>query len=388
MGRRRNGASSRGAYVLAGNTAARYLVERGILDPSEVAAGEIEVGEFLGRNRCVQVLRGARPGYFLKQAPDVEARGLVAHEAAAYAQLRRPGTELSGYMPQPVAWDPAAGILVLETIPGARTLGEQQRRTGSLSARAAGELARCLAALHRTGSGHPSPFFSSRPVPGPHPALWLNLPDLSAFRSFSGGNVQLIARVQALPDLERGLDGLRASWICGGLVHHDVTWENCLLVPDEAPSRRSGTRLQLIDWELVELGDPGWDVGAVFAGFLAWWVESLPGVGGLTPERLAARARYPPSRFQPAVRAFWSVYTRCMQFDGAASEERLRRATGYAAAFLVHLAFGHLEQAASITPVACRLVDVACNVLRRPREAAAHLLGLPWRGSGFGAGLR
>ncbi len=63
----------------------------------------------------------------------------------------------------------------------------------------------------------------------------------------SGGNQQLLDILKRYPDFGRILDQLATEWKFDTLVHGDVKWDNCVIVPEAngnvtVETCRSGTR--------------------------------------------------------------------------------------------------------------------------------------------------
>jgi hypothetical protein len=61
----------------------------------------------------------------------------------------------------------------------------------------------------------------------------------------------------------------------------------------------------------------------------------------------------------------------------ATAEQWLLRAVQYAGARLLQTAYELMQTAIQLTGNAVCLLQVSLNFLQRPREAAAHVLGLP-----------
>jgi aminoglycoside phosphotransferase (APT) family kinase protein len=170
------------------------------------------------------------------------------------------------------------------------------------------------------------------------------------------------------------LAGLADEWMPLALIHGDVRWDNCVVFP--APHARRKTRLKLVDWELAGRGDPCWDVGSVFCDYLWCWLESIPDAGAEPSERLLDQAGYPLEAMHPAISAFWTGYTGTMGLSPPEANTQAFRATKYAAARLVQLSYEHLQRRPQITTTAIAAVQLSLNILSRPLEARAVLLGL------------
>jgi hypothetical protein len=127
----------------------------------------------------------------------------------------------------------------------------------------------------------------------------------------------------------------------------------------------------LVDWEIAGPGRAEFDAGTVIGEYLRYWAWSIPIVDPGNPGLLAAHARYPLRRMQPAVKAFWTAY-------GLASSERptLSLVTAMAGLHLLQAAVEHSQDLSAASAHAVTLLQLADNMLRHPDEAAWNLLGL------------
>jgi hypothetical protein len=83
-----------------------------------------------------------------------------------------------------------------------------------------------------------------------------------------------------------------------------MKWDKVLLfqTPD------GGLDFRIVDWEMADLCDADWDVGAVLQSFLAVWILSMPIASGLPPEHYVGMAAQPIEPMRPVLRAFWEAY--------------------------------------------------------------------------------
>jgi hypothetical protein len=82
---------------------------------------------------------------------------------------------------------------------------------------------------------------------------------------------------------------------------------------------------------------------------------------------------------QPAIRSFWESYVRRRGFDRVSSREKLRLATRYGAARLLQTAFEQSQNVSHLTGNLVLLLQLSLNMLARPDEAGADLLGIGHR---------
>ena len=146
-------------------------------------------------------------------------------------------------------------------------------------------------------------------------------------------------------------------------------------------------KVQLIDWELIQIGDAAWDVGAVLRDFLSYWLPSAPLSGDLSAEQMLADARVPLVNLHPAARAFWQAYRASAKINAAAAGNFLRRSLCFAAARMAQAAYelsSNMHEPSNLTVAMLQLV---ANILADPRAASLHLFGIPtaWSRPGHAA---
>ena len=148
------------------------------------------------------------------------------------------------------------------------------------------------------------------------PGIWL-------LRDTSRANIELVRIIQNAAGFPELLDETRALWRSDSMIHNDVKFDNCLVGSLSRGGRT--TRVKIVDWEFAGRGDACWDAGAVLSAYLAFWLSSIPVTGDAPPDRFLELARYPLSKIQPAIRAFWREYIRGMGLDPVAADEWLLR---------------------------------------------------------------
>ena len=186
--------------------------------------------------------------------------------------------------------------------------------------------------------------------------------------------IELTRIIQGSQELCAALDELPATWRDDAVIHGDIRWDNLVAVRRDA-SRR-WTRLQLIDWELCGPGDPAFDIGAYLGEYLRAWLQSIPIIDPLDPGRLLAHAGLPLRRMRPVLRAFWSAYADHARATAPELSRTLRRASRFAGLRLLTAALEEAQGHDELHARVAYLVPLSRNVLRRPDEASADLLGL------------
>jgi hypothetical protein len=367
--------------VLALSELTTYLLDKAHVHPDAVLDGGLTIVDASRRNHNVLVSADPEVGLFIKQGrsdpvrPDAgwTGNGSLAHEAAVYSLLGPLGGPISAALPRCHDFDADRCVLILESLPDAPDLASHQTRTGRFPVTLAARLGNVLADLHDRAADaarkRPEDF------PGRIPwALGIDRPGMAFYREMSNAGIALVRILQSSTELRAVLATLRDGWRDDAFIHHDVKWENCLVLAGGAAGRR--TRLALVDWEFADLGDASWDTGSVFAAYLACWLTSIPVTGGERPDTYLHLAEYPLARMRPAMRAFWAAYTGARHWDADTAGAELVRSTRHAGVRLLQTAYERAQGTARLTATVVCLAQLAENILTRPEEAAEHLLGV------------
>ncbi len=347
-----------------------YLLEKSLVAPGQIVDHGLVVVEVSRRNRSFRAANAGGVSFLLKQGVGSERALTVANEASAYAFLHARLDEVSAhpFLPRRHLYDAENNVLVLEFLQESENLREYHTRIRRFPTAIAKQLGQAVAAVH----GQPSDWGND---PGSHPP-WafsaLQLPSVGFLREVSGSNIQLVKIIQEFPEYCELLNRLKAGWSPTCLVHGDLKWENCVVF-----SQGRGKNLRLVDWELASAGDPGWDVGSIFADYLSHWVFSMPVSGDADPGDFVKLAQWPLDKMQPAMNAFWQAYARELGLAKAERQDRLVRSVSYAGGRLVQTAFEHLQNSNYLTGQAVCLLQLSFNMMKRGPEAAVQLLGIP-----------
>ncbi|MGH7212528.1 MAG: hypothetical protein ACREF1_13835, partial [Acetobacteraceae bacterium] len=138
----------------------------------------------------------------------------------------------------------------------------------------------------------------------------------------------------------------------------------------------SGLDFRIVDWEMADFGDAGWDVGAVLQSFLAMWILSMPIASGLPPEAYIGMAAQPLEAMRPVLSAFWQAYAATRGFTAEQARRELERCMRFGAARLVWAAIEQRLYAPQLDVAAAALLQVSLNVLQDPPRAVQELLNV------------
>jgi len=354
--------------MLEQHEVAAYLLERRLVSRRSIVSGRLRIADASRRNRNFNVSGEPGESYLLKQGIAADSAETLANEVALYRRLTAHASPLASCVPRLYGYDSTRGVLVLEWIADGQDLYRYHAVRDRCSLTLAAALGRALAALHTVA---PDDEALRRDAPW---VLSLHRPQLEALRYLSAASIELVKVIQADEQFAGGLDELREGWRIEALVHRDVKWENCIAHPPEGGTRL--TRLKLVDWEMAGWGDPGFDIGSAFSDYLGHWLASIPAERGLVSDRLAERAARPLRSLRPAIGCFWRAYARARGLGHGPAAQLLVRAVRYAAARLVQSAYEHTQETALMSAHVAYSLQLSRDMLLRPREGAADLLGI------------
>jgi len=365
--------------LLSLKNVAPYLMECGLIRPDVIVDGDLMIVETPRRNLNFKIVRKRGPGYFVKQIqvwnPQISAE--MQREATCYwlPQHEAVFAPLADLVPKYAHYNPTRCILITELLPDGESVSDYHRRLGRFPVDLAEALARLLVRYHHLADGELSNHKQLASFPRAVPwILSLAQQNPGQFTDLSMGNVQLIGVMQQYPDFQHALDDLRNQWQKTSLIHGDMKWDNCLVQAPASPS--DPPRLRLVDWELADVGDPAWDVGAIFQSYLSFWILSINMPVGVPPAQSLHLAQYPIESMQPAIRRFWETYRDASGLVGPAATAYLELSVKYAAARMIQTVYEYMQRAPQLTPNALCLLQVSLNILHQPQEAIRDLLAL------------
>jgi Ser/Thr protein kinase RdoA (MazF antagonist) len=255
---------------------ARYLLDRGLVSPTAILRADVAVVDQSMSHRAFRVDVGGRPRLFLKAADRLGTEGRDLSVEVAVYRLATTSRPLARTLPRCHYLDEAAGVVVLDAVPG-DTLAAYLTPANAPDPRAAALLAaygEAIARVHRV---------PTEPLGAPPWLLIALEPMWGGYEWLPPPCAALLRRLAATPAMREGFRRTRDRWRPRVLVHGDLRWANVLVAeePDDA-------RLRIVDWELACLGDPSWDVGSALADLVM--LLALQRTGGASRAELVAWA--------------------------------------------------------------------------------------------------
>jgi len=378
------------ASILTVDEAVPYLLARGLLTAADVVDGEIRVRSATYRHRHLRVERvsgsagnraaAADGGYVLKQVEPAlgEADASFGAEASFHHLCREEPrlAALAPFLAPPRLVDADRRLLIFDLLAGARPLAEALagafRQDGELPIAPHAALGRALGTLHRAGAALVERLRCADLERRRPSVFTLHRPWLSAAARISAAQRRVLAIVQEHPEIGRELAAAAQRWVGADaagatLIHGDVRSANVLVVAPGA----GGEAIRLIDWELLAIGDPAWDVAGALQDLLVFWIRGLPLELALSGEERVRHAERPLAALHPLFAAFRDGYA------AVAGGLVFERAVPFSAVRLLQTAWEWAEGVAELPAPAVMMLQVAANVLADPERARAELYGFP-----------
>jgi hypothetical protein len=362
------------------DNATTFLIDRALIPVSWIVEGDLIMRSVARRNRNLRVEGPDGTGLFIKQ-PDDPASGsheTLRREAAFHRFCRdelsvAPVTRLA---PQLLEADNETAVVVFELIAEAVTLRARcEAEDGIMEASQA--FGHALGTVHRVFR---SPRWDEDPrlalLPRSSPWVFdLQRPGIGMLADLSPANFATLRVLQNETGFGEPLARLLARWRSQTVIHGDIRFDNVLIRP-----RRSGDvdsfELRLVDWEMVQFGDPAWDVAGALQEFLVFWVSTMPQSAGLTADEKVAGARVPLTSLRRGARAMWSGYRQGARLGRAEAEDLLPRAVAFSSARLIQSAFEAADGFDHLPGESALLLQIGANLLADPAGGQAELYGI------------
>ncbi len=367
------------------DSAPSFLIEHKLIDHTWILDGHLTIRSFARRNWNLKVEGPGGTGFLIKQPGRSagENRDTLQCEAAFHRFCREEPAmaPMARIVPRLVATDAEQMVLVFEAIPDAITLRLQIEADDcqGFTVEAARSLGHALGSVHRilsrTNWNHdPRLAWLSRALPW---VMRLHKPWPALLASLSPATYQMLRVLQTQEGLREHFDALCRRWQPGTVIHGDIRFENVLVRPSRNVREPAPLELWIVDWEMVGIGDPAWDLAGALQDFLVFWVSSMPLSDELTAEQMISRARVPLSALRGAMRALWSGYRVGAEIETVEADGLLIRAVAFSALRLIQSVLELLDGTDRLAGAAVVLLQIAANLMAEPERGQVQLYGIP-----------
>jgi hypothetical protein len=359
-----------------------FLLECELIDAGWIVEGTLGIRSLARRNRNLRIDGPDGRGFLLKQPDDPAGVETLRRERTfhEFCRCEPAAAPVIPSLPTLVHGrdDPVA--LVFERIAGAVTLDATwgAEAISGLDVAAARALGWGLGTLHRVFGGMDLGHESRLAwLPRDRPTvLDLHQPGPTLLATVSPANIETLRILQSSEVLGDHLDRLRGRWRPETVIHGDIRPDNVLVRAPRAEEAPDRPELWITDWEMVQVGDPAWDLAGALQGVLVAWVTSMPLADADDARELADRARLPLVDLHASTRAIWAGYRDAGAMDPDRAEDLLRRAIAFATARLIQSAWELAAESDQLPGHAALLLQVGENLAAEPGRGRLELFGL------------
>jgi aminoglycoside phosphotransferase (APT) family kinase protein len=344
--------------------AVTYLVNHGLLDRDDLVAGDLHVTPVTRRHRNYRITQGQRD-YFVKTtaSPDRQNTESLRREATIYWMIEsaRQARTFASEFPKCYGYDPRRHVLVLEYVDGCVSVAARSLASPAFPFIVSGRVGAALGALHRTLRELALPAQLAAFEGAPPWILRAHRFDARSTRAPSGGSAEWLQLMRENSALHPFLDAAHDQWRRTSLVHGDFKFDNCLVREEDGVRATTW----LVDFELVDVGDPAWDIGAGLQSYMSAHISA------------AGKADSPNASGAPlqrSLRSFWEGYVSSAACPEN-SHELLERSVAYAALRLLLAGYEGLQFAPRVSANERQLMEFSLTLLHRTRPTAEWILG-------------
>jgi len=361
-----------------------FLVKQGLIHPTAITAASLTIRRATRRNRNLRVEGPRGVGYLVKQPDDSvwDGHGTLRVEAAFYEYCRREpaAANVGRLVPRLALHDARHCVLVVELVRDAVPLWSfyQSHDAAAFPVKVGRSLGHALGTVHRT-------FRLSRPGQAPVPSwiprdlprvLAIHRPEPELLATLSPANHRVLRILQGQDGLGEALDRCREQWRAETVIHGDIKSDNVLVRPARSRPARRQVEVWLVDWEMVRIGDPAWDLAGVLQDFLLFWISSMPLTGGIEIGERVSQARYPLAALHGMIRALWDAYGKSARIPPSEADEFLLRAVTFSAARLIQSVYEMLRGAETLSVLSVIALQLGANLMADPERGRSYLYGL------------
>jgi thiamine kinase-like enzyme len=354
-----------------------YLFDRGLVDASSFIKGNFSCRS--GQNRHTNFIINKEYDahrFFIKQAITNAEKSVSLRREGLFYELvsaNEPFQGLQKYLPEILLLDIKNSILIVEWLGEYINLHDwlMSGRAIENTERVATELTKGLYSLHSITDGGNNElkendfFYEFKP--------WiLRLPEMKTGNgraARSEAEDDGLKLIFSIPGFVQLIEQAAKLWEPSCIIHGDCKLNNFLLKQEQTAEV---IQIKLIDWELVNTGDPLWDLATVFQSVLTAWVISEDPLFKSTSTGKA----FDISSMQQFISVCWKKYAELQSWDSPVGKTKFDKCTSLCALRLLHSCFETTPGAKSLRPYSARLLQLAHNILSNPVVAGEQLLGV------------
>lgn len=279
-------------------------------------------------------------------------------------------------MPHLVARDNDACVTVLELLPAHRTLWAHFESFDhpQFPIGICGDVGRALAQIHTllpASLGRENDCVRSLNAAPPW-AAQIHRPPLWLLGSLTPAAEEVLRIVQDSEVIGAGLDAVGDLWAANCVIHGDIKADNILVDVHDGRC----TDLRIVDWEMVQRGDPAWDAAGFVQELVVTWLRQFARIDSAELDMAIARAKLPLAIIQRAIQRFWWSYAEHAHIPKKGRDAFSVRLARYVAVRMIQTTYEATMNRSAISSPVVLALQISENILADPADAAQAFLGL------------
>ena len=362
--------------LLNGANICYYLLDKGYLSVKSIVDGDFSVHLTPSRNSNFIINKAQEPSFFVKQASGLERekQESLRHEATCYwlANFEEEYQSLKAFLPEYHEYDYINHILVVDFLQDAMPLNHFYYQTDHFPLEVAEKKAALLASFHKDIYTQIKNTKSFSLFKQSIPAVFMLVGNRQQYwtRGDNAAERQMLDLINQTPDFSEMVEKVRSSWEASSLIHCDIKSANFLIT-----YKKDGpVELRLIDWEMADVGDPCWDVAALFQIYFLLYIYADIKDEAKGKDRQTSELTL--QKMKPALRHFWQCYVEKMNFSEEDAKARLLKTMNFCALKLIHTCYESTVSAKELPASSAKMLQLSLNILQSPTEAVAALMGI------------
>lgn len=287
----------------------------------------------------------------------------------------------------PIYFDVNSSILVFNYLGHYSDLRNYYTETNTFSIEILGAIGAVLATLHRTTidrQAHKD--FLKLSLNGatidkiPNFSLGLRYVGPEVFSSICADGIEFLKLYQRHTDLDHAIEQINVAFEPCCLIHNDLRLSNILLHSQKMSNKGNPSQeslIRLIDWECCQWGDPAFDLGALVAGYLELWLESLVVSKAISLDTALRLATIPLEKLQPSLIELIRAYQENFPEILSRYPTFLCRVMQFAGVNLIQKIQAKIEHHQPFDNRCICMLQVAKSILSTPEQSILSVFGVP-----------
>ncbi len=359
------------------DSAITVLIDKGLVDKELVLSNEIFVESGLRRNRNFQVLT-TNGGLFVKQ-PDPLSPGsyeTIRAEVSFYEHFVSSNEFVKSILPRLKYSEQTNTLLALELLSDHKTFWRycNSYKLPQFPIQVCREIGRRVGTLQgflKNRFANDTPY-SKTLNSNPPWVSKIHQPSPKNLTTLGPAGTHVLQMIQASSIITAGLDDFAKAWERTTIIHGDIKADNILI----KASGPTGYDIRIVDWEMVQIGDPAWDAAGFLHDLVLFWLKHLSYTDKDDIGLLVDRAGIPLEVIQTAIREFWTAYVSVAGTPEECHERAVTKVAQHIAARMIQSAYEATISQSETPPMIVLTLQVCENILADPKSAASDFLAI------------